>query len=98
MRSETSSIGCVKKAISRVLAQSSGENILDYVSFFVHAGKAEVETLVLVSEALRPDAELVKHGCVKVANMNHVFLCIVAEFVGVSVGFSAFDPSARHPD
>ena len=90
--------GNYQKVTSLVLAQPSGENVLDDMSFFVHPGQAEVESLVLVSEALRPDAELVKHGCVKVANMNHVFLSIVAEFVGISVGFPAFDSSARHPD
>ena len=90
--------GNYQKVTSLVLAQPSGENVLDDMSFFVHPGQAEVEPLVLVGESLGLNPELVEQGGVKIAHMHHVLLGIVAKFVGVSVGDSALDSSARHPD
>ena len=75
-----------------------GQYVLEDVGFLVHTGQAEVEPLVLVGEPLGLNPELVEEGGVKIAHVHHVLLGIVAKFVGVSVGDSALDSSARHPD
>ena len=75
-----------------------GQYILKDVGILVHSGQAEVEPLILVGEPLGLNSELVEEGGVKIAHVHNVLLGIVAEFVGVSVGDSALDSSACHPD
>ena len=55
------------------------------MSFLVHPSQPEIQSLVRISEKLGLNAQLMKHGGMKITNMDHIFLRIVTQFIGISV-------------
>ncbi len=64
----------------------------------LYAGELEIQALEAVSEAFVVDAELVKHGGVKVVDGDSIVGDCVAEFVGGSIGRAALDSCTGHPE
>jgi hypothetical protein len=56
-----------------------------------------VKALVLERESLVIEAELVKGGCVEVADVYWVFYDVVGEVVGFAEDRAAFEAAAGHP-
>src|SRR5687768_10192718 len=66
--------------------------------FAVNVGEAEVAARVTVGETLVIEAEQMENGGVEIVDVNRIFDCFEAEFVGGPVDCSPFDPTAREPN
>jgi hypothetical protein len=74
----------------------SRQNFMHDLARF-NACQAKIETLGSECKSLVIDAKQVKNGGVKVADMNRVVCCVVAEVIGRSVTEPGFDTTTGHP-
>ena len=70
-----------------------GDDILDDMRF-LHASQFLIQTLEGEDEFLMVNPEEVKHGGMKIPDMDGILDYVIAEIVGLAVVHATLDPSA----
>jgi hypothetical protein len=62
-----------------------------------NVGQAKIPTVVTISQFGVIEAQQSQNGGVQVMDLDSVFHCLGAEFVGCAINSAAFGPATRHP-